>query len=260
MRQFGTIYKKEMIEMWRNYKWIWVPLVFILFGIMQPISTYFMPEILDKLGGFPEGTIIEIPKPTGGEMMVKTLSQFNTIGVLVLVLSFMGIISSEKESGVASMILIKPVKYHNYILAKWFGALSLTVVSLGLGYLSSWYYTDLLIDHIVGVHLLNSFLVYIVWLGITITIILFFSTMIKSNGGTAFLTILLLVGLSILPSIAPQFLKYSPGVLSSHAYAFLLTGSGNSGLVTTIALSFIVIIVLLIGTIYLFRSTFNSPA
>lgn len=46
------MYNKEMLEMWRSFKWLWVPLVFILLGIMQPVTTYYLPQILEMAGWY----------------------------------------------------------------------------------------------------------------------------------------------------------------------------------------------------------------
>lgn len=257
MRQLGVIYKKETIEMWRNYKWIWIPLTFILFGIMQPVTTYYLPQILDKLGGFPEGTVIDIPLPTGAAILVETLSQFNTVGVLVLVLGFMGSISSEIERGVVNMIMVKPVQYYNFIFGKWLSAMSLASLSIAVGYLTAWYYTDLFIGSVDTQLVLSSYLIFALWLAVIITITLFFSALIKGNGGVAALSIFSIFALSILPEIAVKYLKYSPGVLTKHAYVVLTTGHSSDGLVLTIGISVCMIIALLIGTIYIFRSTFH---
>ncbi len=260
MRQLGLIYKKENIEMWRNYKWMWIPLVFILFGIMQPVSTYYMPEILDKLGGLPEGTVISIPLPTGSELMANTMSQLNTIGVLILVLSFMGIVAAEIESGVVGIIMIKPVKYSNYILGKWLSALVLTIASLALGIMAAWYYTDLLIGSVDFIRLVYSFIVFCVWFAVVITITLFFSTIIRSNGGIASLSLLLIVLFSLFPSVVPKLLKFSPGALPSHAYTILIQGETHHDLLLTLLISICLIIALLFGIIYIFRSTFHTPS
>lgn len=257
MRQLGIIYKKEILEMARNYKWIWLPLVFILLGIMQPVSTYYMPQILEQFGGLPEGAIIEIPIPSGAEMIVNTLSQFSSIGVLVIVLAFMGQISSEISSGVANMIMVKAVKYTNFIIGKWFAAVSLTLVCLALGYLSAWYYTDLLFEPVEITRIAFSYFIYSLWFVVIITLTILFSTLLKSIGGTAFLTILTTIGLTILPNIFTRFTVYSPGQLTTHAYTILLHGASDSKLLLTLVVTCIVVGLLLVGTIYLFRSSFH---
>src|SRR5690606_38665844 len=106
MKQWLVLFRKELVEGVRNYKWIWIPLVFVLLGIMQPVMTYFLPQLLETAGGLPEGAVIELPTPTGSQVMAETMSNFNTIGLLVLVLAFMGTIASERSSGVAGMVLV----------------------------------------------------------------------------------------------------------------------------------------------------------
>lgn len=47
MRSFWTLYSKEMLETLRSYKLVWIPIVFIILGIMQPLVTYYMRDILE---------------------------------------------------------------------------------------------------------------------------------------------------------------------------------------------------------------------
>ncbi|WP_054636111.1 ABC transporter permease [Thalassobacillus sp. C254] len=144
MNQWIQLWKKECLEMWRNFKWIWVPLVFIILGLTEPLSTYYMPVIMESVGGLPEGAVFEMPMPSPGEVLMMTTSQFNMLGILVIVLASMGLISSERRSGVAGLILVRPVPHASYVTAKWTGMIVLGWLSLFLGYLASWYYTNLL--------------------------------------------------------------------------------------------------------------------
>src|SRR5690606_11651471 len=109
-----VLFKKEWIEMTRNFKILWIPLVFILLGIMQPVTSYYLPEIIKAAGELPEGAVFEIPMPTPQEVLVQTFGQYSQIGILVLVLAFMGIVAAEKNSGVSDIILVKPVSFANY--------------------------------------------------------------------------------------------------------------------------------------------------
>lgn len=68
--------------------------MFLLLGSSTPLSTYFMPQILENFGGLPEGAVIDIPTPTGTEVLAQTLSDFGLLGVLVLTLALMGIVSA----------------------------------------------------------------------------------------------------------------------------------------------------------------------
>ncbi|HAQ07252.1 MAG TPA: ABC transporter permease, partial [Bacillus bacterium] len=146
MNQWLTLFNKEVLEMARNYKWIWVPITFIVLGVMDPLTTYYMPQILDSVGGLPEGAVIEIPTPTAIEVFIMSMSEYQTIGILIIVLSMMGIVAGERKSGVAQLILVKPVSHISFITSKWASSLVLMLLSLFLGLLASWYYTGVLFE------------------------------------------------------------------------------------------------------------------
>lgn len=50
MNSFIVLVNKEFTQMIRDFKIIWLPLVFILLGITQPVMTYYLPTILEALG------------------------------------------------------------------------------------------------------------------------------------------------------------------------------------------------------------------
>jgi ABC-2 type transport system permease protein len=252
MRQWSVLFKKEWIEMTRNFKILWIPLVFILLGIMQPVTSYYLPEIIKAAGELPEGAVFDIPVPTPQEVLVQTFGQYSQIGVLVLVLAFMGIVAAEKNSGVSDIILVKPVSFTNYITAKW---VSITIMTLGsflLGILASWYYTGVLIGDVEFGELMKGSLVYGTWLVFLMTVTLLLSSLFKSNIFVAFMSLLVAIGLSALTSLLSKWMTWSPARLSTHASSLLLTGSPDKQFALSLTVSLLLILVLLVSSIYLF--------
>ena len=45
-----VLIKKEYVQMLRDFKIIWLPIVFIFLGATQPIVTHYLPSILEALG------------------------------------------------------------------------------------------------------------------------------------------------------------------------------------------------------------------
>ena len=84
MNRFLTLLSKEITELMRNGKLIWLPVVLMIIGISQPLTSYYMPQILDMAGNLPEGASITIPTPSGEEVLSGALSQYGTIGTLSL--------------------------------------------------------------------------------------------------------------------------------------------------------------------------------
>lgn len=220
-----VLYAKEMKELWRNRKWIWVPLVFVLLGVSQPVATYYLPEILQAAGSLPEGAVIEIPTPSGAAVLAQTLSQYGTIGVLVLILSTMGVVSAERASGAAGLVLVRPVSYVSYVTAKWAASIALGIVSFCAGYMSSWYYTELLIGPIGPARVVQSMLLYGLWLAFVLTLTVSLSSVLKGNGATAMVSFGFIALLSVLTGVFGRHMAWSPGTLSGHAAAVLNEGA-----------------------------------
>lgn len=252
MRQWSVLFKKEWIEMTRNFKILWIPLVFILLGIMQPVTSYYLPEIIKAAGELPEGAVFDIPVPTPQEVLVQTFGQYSQIGILVLVLAFMGIVAAEKNSGVSDIILVKPVSFANYITAKWVSIAIMTLGSFLLGILASWYYTGVLIGDVEFGELMKGSLVYGTWLVFLVTVTLLLSSLFKSNIFVAFMSLLVAIGLSALTSLLSKWMTWSPARLSTHAGSLLLTGSPDKQFALSMTVTLLLILVLLVSSIYLF--------
>ena len=245
MMQWRVLFKKEMIENWRNKKWIWVPLVIILLAIMDPISNYYMPQILESVGGLPDGTVLEFPEFAPPEVVMMSLGQLSSLGVLVIVLMSMGTIAGERKSGISELIFVKPVSSFNYITSKWAALLVLIWVSLFLGMLVSWYYTNILFGELSFMALLQITFFFGLWLMLVISLSIFYNTLFKTPGAVAFLTILTIILMSIITQVFAHVLEWSPNNLSAHILEMLMTEEIPSDLIGSAGITILISLFLL---------------
>jgi ABC-2 type transport system permease protein len=253
MTQFGVLLRKELLESRRNFKWVWMPIVFILFGITEPLTAYYMPDILDAVGNLPEGAVIEIPPPTSEEVLLSTIGQYSMMGVLVIVLGFMGTVAGERKNGSASLVLVKPVSYNSYILSKWTAAMILVWFSYVLGMLSSWYYINILFENISAEYFLKALVTYGFWLSFVVTLTIFFSSITSSPGFAAFSAIAVSIFLSFLSGTFSNQLEWFPSRLSSYTADILIEGSWSNDLTMTLLATVAVIIILLTASPGIFK-------
>ncbi|WP_280770095.1 ABC transporter permease [Salipaludibacillus daqingensis] len=251
--QWIILFKKEFRESIRNFKWLWIPTVFVLLGLMQPITSYYIADILEQFGGLPEGTVMELPPPSGAEVLTGTLGQFSQIGFLVLVLAFMGTVVTEKNQGTLIMVLVKPVSYVNYLTAKWVHLLILSLTSFVLGFVMSVYYTFLLIDTIPISQVVNGALVYALWITFVMTIVLCLSALLNSTAFVAFATLGTAILFSIFSLYAPDLMKGTPGMLATYSQQFFYLGEVESGFWISIFVTLGLILAMMIATIFLFN-------
>lgn len=252
--QWLILFKKEMIENWRNKKWVWVPLVIILLAIIDPISNYYMPQIIESVGGFPDGTVLEFPEFAPPEAVLMSLGQLSSLGILVIVFMSMGTISGERKSGVSELILVKPVSHFNYITAKWTALLVLVWVSLFLGMLVSWYYTNILFGDLSFTAFLLIVFFYGLWYMLVITLVIFYNTLFKNPGMVAFFTILTIMIMSIITQIFGHVLEWSPNNLTDHILKMLMTEDIPSQLVGSAGITIAISAALLVFSVIRFKN------
>ncbi|MCD5325528.1 MULTISPECIES: ABC transporter permease [Pontibacillus] len=253
MRQWMALFQKELLENWRNFKWIWVPITFILLAVMDPITTYYLPVILEKSGEMPEGTTFNFPTPTPSEAFLLSFGQLNLLGVAVVLLMTMGIIAAERKSGVTELILVKPVSYAAYITAKWASTLLLVLISLFLGLVSSWYYVNILYGELAFSSMLGSFLLYSVWMMLVLTISIFMNVFFKTPGLVGFLSIAVVILINSLSGLISRFMDGYPAQIHTFIRTYVTNGTTNGDLWLTVAITLLLIAVLLVSSIMLFR-------
>ncbi|MBS4207968.1 ABC transporter permease subunit [Bacillus sp. FJAT-50079] len=253
MNQFLILFKKERLEAVRDIKWIWMPLVFIILGIMEPLSAYYTPQIIEKFGGLPEGAIIEIPLPAAGEVLVRTAGQLNLFGVLVIVLAFMGILASERKSGTAAMVLVKPVSYYAFVLAKWLHGVVLVFCSYMLGMLAAWYYTYQLFEWVPASDFFAGSLTFGIWLIFIFTLTLFFSSCSSKSGIAAFGSLGTVIVLSMISSLLPEKFKWSPFGLTGYASEFWMGQSASGRISITMIVTVALLALLTMFSIRIFK-------
>ncbi|OCA81561.1 ABC transporter permease [Bacillus sp. FJAT-27225] len=253
MKQWLTLFEKEVLEMWRNFRWIWMPITFILLGVQEPLISYYMEDILNTVGGLPEGAEISIPVPSAPEVLIASMSQYNTLGILIIVLVSMSLISGERKSGTAAMILVKPVSHASFITAKWAGTLLLVWVSLLIGFIASWYYTGLLFDWVDLKNFLGAFFLEGLWLTFVVTVAVLFSSLFFVSGAAGFAALGSVIILTLVTGTLSHVLEWSPAKLPDYAGEFVLAGKFPEHSGMAIILSLIVIAILLVTSIYVFR-------
>lgn len=230
MRNISILLKVELLEAVRNIKFIWLTLFFTILGVTQPLIDKYMEVILQNFGGI-DGIMIDpnAPDPLTNEVLLATFfGQFNQIGLIVLIISCMGMIANEKNSGVQGFIFTRPVSSLEYISSKLFGNWLISMICIAIGSIVSYFYTIHLFDYYSITNFLLFLVFYSVWILFVISLAVLFSTMIKSSLFIGVATILISMIFLLLGNINETFSLFLPsGVLNLAESLLLQTGSAN---------------------------------
>lgn len=249
MKQFGYLLQKEFQESWRNFRLLWIPIVFISLGIMDPLTNYYMEDILAAFGYLPEDTMLTWPEFSAADILFATTTQFQMIGLIVFVAVFASNISKERQNGTATFLYVRPLEYSSYFLSKWIVAVVIAVISVIVGYATSIYYTTILFGEMPLVGILKMIGTYSVWMMFVLAFTLCLSAMFKTAISMGISLTLVIVG-SLFDPIIGKYWVYSPMKLATYGVEFLTDGPDMTHFSTTIGITVALTVICIAAGIY----------
>ncbi|WP_252501651.1 ABC transporter permease [Sporosarcina sp. Marseille-Q4943] len=216
MSNLNVLLRKEWRENIRSFKLYWIPIVFIIFGALEPITNHYLPEIMKSIGNLPEGSEFAWPEFRGEDIFVSLMSQYQMIGILVIILAFMGSISGERKNGTATLLYVRPMSFGQYFLSKWIVVNGIVLGSVWLGFLAAWYYIRILFNSVAAGEVFAFVGIYSLWLVFAVTVVLALSAWLPT-GAVAGLSILVLIVFQIIDGVVGTYWTVSPWKLSAYA-------------------------------------------
>ncbi|MCL1698557.1 MULTISPECIES: ABC transporter permease subunit [unclassified Lysinibacillus] len=209
MRGFTVLLQKEFREAWRSWKFLWIPLVFALLGMTDPLTNYYMMDILNAVGNLPEGFEMLMPELMPADLLYASIGQFQTIGLLVFMATFVGAVSKERASGMATLLYVRPISFGAYFMSKFVVMSTIGFVSILAGFAASVYYTVILFGTFEIGPLVASFITYFSWLLFVIAVTLMMSATFKTVVATTCAFAVIFIG-QILDTLVGAFWTISP--------------------------------------------------
>jgi len=227
MTGFRVLLLKELMEAWRTRRLQAVLILFVVIGIVSPLTARYLPEILRAALGsqFPS---IPIPTPTAADAVDQLQKNLGQLGAFAAIVLAMGAVAAEKERGTAAFILTKPATRGAFLGAKLVAqgvVLALaTVVAIALG----WAYTAVLFEPLP----LGGWvaLAALSWLGLAAwaSITFLASTVSGSSAAAAGVGVVALIGVSLVGAL-PTVGRFLPTGLLEPARALATGSTGATG-------------------------------
>ncbi|WP_214874736.1 ABC transporter permease subunit [Exiguobacterium sp. CH10] len=216
-----AIFKQEWRESWANKRLIWIPIALMLLASMQPLTLYFLPDILASGGNLPDGAVIEIPTPTPEEVLISVSEQLRQIGLLVVLLSAMHTFSHERTNGTLAWLKSLQIPTSRIVVSKWGHYALLSVGSILLAQTAAAYYTVILFDAFDWLDFLISTTLLICHFVVQLSIFFLIAAMLESGVVAVVLTLGLHFVMSLL--IGWVDLDWMPWMLGPLSSEVLLT-------------------------------------
>ncbi len=143
MRGFFAFACKEAAEILRTWR-IWVlPGMLLFFALTGPVTARYAPQIMAAAGGSLFAGL-KLPTPVYQDSYAQWVKNLSQLGLFVVIIIYGGIVSSERKSGTAVLVLTKPVSRSAFVVAKVLVHSTFLAVTVTAGTLITWGGTALL--------------------------------------------------------------------------------------------------------------------
>jgi ABC-2 type transport system permease protein len=210
---FTAFLKKEINEIFKTTKIIVLPVLFLFFGILSPLSAKYMNLLLAQATE-KSGFKIVMADPTFIQSYEQLFKNLYFMMIIVTILIFAGSIAEEKFRGTAILVLTKNLSRSGFIFGKLITAMLFFTLSFAVCTAIFIYYTYLLFHEFANNGTWLALLLF--WIFGIFMISLTFLASISAKSFTAaavggFFGYVCFSAFSILPYIG----KYSPGILQA---------------------------------------------
>jgi len=251
MRGFGAFLRKEVSEIVRTWR-IWVlPGIVLFFALSGPVLARFQAELIATLLPAGEsGLTIQVSEPTFADAYVQWTKNLSQIVLFAVIIMFGGMISGEKRSGTAVLVLTKPLSRAAFVVAKFVSYAGLLVVAVIVGALLTWGETYAIFGEAPFTQIAEATVVWLVFALLFVALMELFSAALDSQAGAAGLGFLIWILLGTGALWGPLF-RYSPAGLISAPNALIL-GQAEP-LMWPILVSVVLTLVCLLASVAVFR-------
>lgn len=144
MNGFGVLVRKELLESWRTRRLPVIAVLFLVFGMISPLTAKYLPDILKAALG--EQLSVPMPTPDATAALGQLQKNLGQMGTLVAIALAMGSVAGELDRGTAALVLAQPVSRHAFLVAKLVAMGVVLGISTLLAVLVAWAYTAILFE------------------------------------------------------------------------------------------------------------------
>lgn len=188
------------------------------------------------------------------EVMAQTLgSQFDQIGIIIIIVVAMACIQNDRTRGMLAFIMTRPVSAAEYVLSKWVMQCMVGLSSLLIGYVLAAYYTYFLFGELAINSLTQAFFVYAIWFIFVISLVVFASAVFDSNAVVAMISVFIAIVLGVISGFGGWIQMFNPAYLSKNATMLIMSDKTMDYFIPTLCITILWIFAFISLTILMIK-------
>jgi ABC-2 type transport system permease protein len=185
MSGFAPFLRKELTEIRRTWRLWVIPGMLLFLGVSSPIIAAITPALVKSVTAAQRGMLVQLPPPTALDafgQFIKNLDQFILIAIIV---AGAGVISGERSSGTATLVLTKPLSRGAFVVAKLLSQFLLLVSATALGTAACVGVTSVIFTGVTIAPVMTTVALWLLYASLLVVVMTLFSAAFRSRGAAA---------------------------------------------------------------------------
>ena len=198
MTGFAAFLRKELTEIRRTWRLWVIPGMLVFLGVTSPIIAAITPALVKSMTGARPGVLVRLPPPTALEAFAQFIKNLDQFILVAIIIAGAGVISGERSSGTAILVLTKPLSRGAFVVTKIVSQFLLLVTATALGTLACLVVTSMIFTGASVGPFVATVALWLLYALLLVVVMTLFSAAFKSRGASAgaglgfyFLTLLL---------------------------------------------------------------------
>jgi len=185
MNGFRAFLTKELTEIRRTWRLWVIPGMLVFFGVTSPIIAAVTPALVRSMTASQRGVSVRIPPPTALDAYAQFIKNLDQFVLIAVVITGAAVISGERGSGTAILMLTKPLSRRAFVVAKVISQVALLIVATVLGTAACLAMTAVVFDGAGGARLVTAVALWLLYAVLLIVVMTLFSAAFRSRGAAS---------------------------------------------------------------------------
>lgn len=236
-----TLWRLEWLRLVRTNRWMIIVGIYVLFGVLGPLTAAYMQEIIGQFGG--EMTIVA-PDPRPADGIAQFIGNASQLGLLAVVVIGVGALAVDARPEIAAFLRTRVRKAWTLLLPRYVMTLAAATVGLVVGTATAWALTAALIGGLPAGAVVVGTLYGMVYLAFAVAVLAAVSGFTRSQPTTVFAAIAILLVLPIV-GLVPVIQPWLPSELLT-AVAAMVEGAPATEFLRSVTTSVVATAALLV--------------
>jgi ABC-2 type transport system permease protein len=237
-----NLWRLEWLRLTRTPRAIALGSVFVFIGLIEPIVTRYLRDIVGHLS---HGPPISLPLPSPAAGLNSYVSEITLVGLIIVVAVAAGALTFDTRPGISTFLRTRISSMTSLVLPRFAVSAAAAAVAYLLGTLAAWYETDVLLGSLPAGGVLAGILCGAMYMVFAVAVTALASSLARSVIGAVGIALVILILIPIAGSIhaignwLPSALVNAPvGLVGSDHLTHFLPSLGVAGAASAAAVWF----------------------